>query len=145
MQFISENNNNNNINESNDISIGLQKAIIMTYAPVGKIDIACDSQLKQLKILLKNEKIRGLRMLGSCAICMCYVASGRSHLHFEGYDTTYGPKPWDVIAGQCIVIEAGGCVYSPDNINLPFDPTTGKVLTCCNQSAAKVFDKLDLY
>ena len=48
---------------------------------------------------------RGVRRLGSAAIDLCYVASGR----FEGF-WEEGLKPWDTAAGVLIVREAGGRV-----------------------------------
>ncbi len=56
--------------------------------------------LKKFKLI--NEKIR---QLGSAAIELCYVASGRC----EGYMIP-GPKPWDIAGGIIIVEEAGGKV-----------------------------------
>lgn len=60
--------------------------------------------LKRFKLI--NEKIR---QLGSAAIELCYVASGRC----EGYMVP-GPKPWDIAGGMIIVQEAGGVVTSLD-------------------------------
>ena len=77
---------------------------------------------------------------------MCYVACGRCHLYFEGHNRKYGIKPWDVVAPQIIVKEAGGNVYIPNNINNEkFDTTQGTVLACNNETAATVFQQLNLY
>jgi myo-inositol-1(or 4)-monophosphatase len=53
--------------------------------------------------------VQAVRRLGSAALNLCYVASGR----LDGY---FGStvKPWDVAAGVLIVREAGGVVTSLD-------------------------------
>ncbi len=51
------------------------------------------------------EHSHGLRRLGSAAVDLAYVASGR----FEGF-FEYNLNPWDVAAGVCLVEEAGGTV-----------------------------------
>ncbi len=50
-------------------------------------------------------KSHGIRRLGSAAIDLCYVASGRFDGHFE-----YNLNPWDVAGGALIVKEAGGVI-----------------------------------
>ena len=52
----------------------------------------------------------GLRLTGSAAANMCYVAAGRYDLWFEAYI-----KPWDFAAGALIVTEAGGIISGFDN------------------------------
>lgn len=47
----------------------------------------------------------GLRRLGSAALDLAYVASGRLDAYFET-----GLKPWDAAAGALLVQEAGGTV-----------------------------------
>jgi myo-inositol-1(or 4)-monophosphatase len=50
-------------------------------------------------------RARGIRRLGSAAIDLCYVASGRLDGFWER-----GLKPWDIAAGALLVEEAGGKV-----------------------------------
>jgi myo-inositol-1(or 4)-monophosphatase len=52
-------------------------------------------------------KCRAVRILGSAAIDLCWVACGR----LDGF-CEYNLKPWDVVAGTLIVEEAGGAVSS---------------------------------
>ena len=52
----------------------------------------------------------GIRITGSAAANMCYVAAGRYDLWFEAYI-----KPWDFAAGALLVTEAGGIVSGFDN------------------------------
>ncbi len=51
-----------------------------------------------------------LRMLGSVALALCYVASGR----FDGLISLRGLRSVDVAAGQLIAREAGAVVAFPD-------------------------------
>jgi myo-inositol-1(or 4)-monophosphatase len=46
---------------------------------------------------------QGMRRLGSAALDLCYVASGRIDGYYER-----GIWPWDLAAGSVIVEEAGG-------------------------------------
>ena len=48
---------------------------------------------------------RSVRVIGTAATDLCYVACGRHEAYFE-----FGLKPWDVTAGVVIVKEAGGFV-----------------------------------
>jgi myo-inositol-1(or 4)-monophosphatase len=51
-----------------------------------------------------------MRMLGSAALSLCYVASAR----FDGLISLRGMRSVDVAAGQLIVREAGGRIAFPD-------------------------------
>ena len=55
------------------------------------------------------QQARAVRRLGSAALDLCYVATGR----FEGFWEQH-LKPWDVCAGVLIVEEAGGRVTGMD-------------------------------
>jgi myo-inositol-1(or 4)-monophosphatase len=57
---------------------------------------------------------QGMCRMGSAALDLCYVASGRFDLFWE-----YGLAPWDMSAGVLIVREAGGQVTDYDR--QPFD------------------------
>jgi myo-inositol-1(or 4)-monophosphatase len=50
-------------------------------------------------------RCQGMCRMGSAALDLCYVASGRFDLYWE-----YGLAPWDMSAGVLIVQEAGGNV-----------------------------------
>lgn len=62
------------------------------------------------KLLAKNSaltaKCAGVRVLGSVAITLCYVASGL----MDAYSCRCAP--WDSAAGFLLITEAGGCVKS---------------------------------
>ena len=49
--------------------------------------------------------VGSIRMIGSAAIALCYVAAGRLDAYAERYI-----GQWDYMAGALIVMEAGGCV-----------------------------------
>lgn len=80
----------------------LNESLIATGFPYhegGKID----RYLELLKFLLLNS--HGLRRLGSAAVDLCYVASGRVEAYME-----YNLQSYDVAAGTLILEEAGGTV-----------------------------------
>lgn len=52
---------------------------------------------------------RTLRALGSAALGLAYIASGRVQGYFH-----YGIQPWDCAAGVAIVHEVGGKLLTPD-------------------------------
>jgi myo-inositol-1(or 4)-monophosphatase len=59
---------------------------------------------------LAGTEAHRLRMLGSIALALCYVASGR----FDGLISLRGLRSVDVAAGQLIAREAGAVVAFPD-------------------------------
>lgn len=58
-------------------------------------------------------KAQGIRRMGSAALDLAYVASGRFDGFFE-----FGLKPWDIAAGALIVQEAGGHMAQIDGTPL---------------------------
>lgn len=52
-----------------------------------------------------NQDISGVRMMGSAALSLAYVAAGRLDAYWE-----VNLKPWDMAAGALMVREAGGLV-----------------------------------
>jgi myo-inositol-1(or 4)-monophosphatase len=60
------------------------------------------------------QRCQGMCRMGSAALDLCYVASGRFDLYWE-----YGLAAWDMSAGVLIVREAGGTVT--DYFGQPFD------------------------
>jgi myo-inositol-1(or 4)-monophosphatase len=55
------------------------------------------------------ERCQGMARMGSCALDLCYVASGRFELYWE-----YGPTAIDRAAGTLILLEAGGRMTDVD-------------------------------
>jgi myo-inositol-1(or 4)-monophosphatase len=66
-------------------------------------------------------RARAVRRLGSAALDLCYVASGR----FDGF-WEQRLKPWDVAAGALILAEAGGRITGMDGSR--FDPVAGHLV-----------------
>lgn len=50
-------------------------------------------------------RVGGLRLMGSAAVELCYIAAGRFEARFEGL-----LGPWDIAAGTIILTQAGGKV-----------------------------------
>jgi myo-inositol-1(or 4)-monophosphatase len=83
------------------------------------------------KITLDNVKhlqlhVRDIRRIGSAALDLCFVASGRTDSYFE-----FGVKEWDVAAGVLILEEAGGYVCSVGGKK--FDIHGRNILACNNR------------
>lgn len=108
--------NGERIRVSNTPDIGI--ALLSTGFPYAK-DNMKKNNLAQFNAFLP--KIQCIRRLGSAALDLCYLASGR----IDGY---WEPmlKPWDSAAGSLIVTEAGGRVtkYNGDT----FDPCFPEIL-----------------
>ena len=78
----------------------LQKSILATGLPSTN-EARLDRNLKLIRYL--NLHTQGVRRLGSIAVSLCYVASGRLDGHWD-----LGSTPWDLAASALIVSEAGG-------------------------------------
>lgn len=68
-------------------------------------------------------KVQGLRRMGSAALDMAYVASGRTDGYWER-----GLNTWDVMAGVLLVQEAGGTVTDYAGQPKPQDGPEGRYL-----------------
>ena len=80
----------------------LQDTLLATGFPV--VDFSrLEPYMDILKIFM--QRTHGLRRLGSAAMDLAYVASGRCDGFYE-----YGLNPWDVAAGAYLVEKAGGKV-----------------------------------
>ncbi|MBC8173428.1 MAG: inositol monophosphatase [Chitinophagales bacterium] len=78
----------------------MENALIVTgfpYTRTGRVE----GITKTLSYFL--ERCRDIRRLGSAAVDLCYVASGRIDAYYEGYLNI-----WDIAAGIIIVKNAGG-------------------------------------
>ena len=80
----------------------LAASLISTGFPYYNFELL-DRYLNSMKSLM--QKTHGLRRLGSAAVDLVYVATGRSEGFFE-----YNLNSYDVAAGTLIVQEAGGMV-----------------------------------
>ncbi len=76
--------------------------MVVTGFPYQRND-ALDQRLAILKYCIQN--YRGIRRLGSAALDLAYVASGRFDIYYEN-----SLNIWDIAAGALLVEEAGGII-----------------------------------
>lgn len=87
------------------------KRIKVNPASIEKLPFLCDTRLKWNKESRLGDLDKlvdhtlNIRMFGSTAENLCFVAAGSAGLFIER-----ATKPWDIAAGGLIVQEAGGCV-----------------------------------
>jgi len=81
----------------------VQNSIISTGFPVARVSGEGETNLDYF--LHVASKAGGLRRMGSAALDLCYVASGRQDVYWE-----QGLKIVDTAAGEIIVKEAGGTI-----------------------------------
>lgn len=85
------------------ISVGEQSelgdAVVAMGSPPGEVSM--QMSLKGAQALMP--KVRTIRMLGSAAIMLAWIANGRLTAYWE-----YDLSSWDIAAGALIVQEAGG-------------------------------------
>jgi myo-inositol-1(or 4)-monophosphatase len=87
------------------IHVGGCEEIAKTLVGVGYHYRADVRRLQAAEIAALLPVVRDVRRMGSAALDLCYVASGRYDAYVER-----GLKPWDLAAARLIVIEAGGKV-----------------------------------
>ncbi|NJO07265.1 MAG: inositol monophosphatase [Chloroflexaceae bacterium] len=78
----------------------LEQSLIVTGFPYQRAP-GTDNNLTEFTRVVPH--VQGIRRSGSAALDLAYVAAGR----FDGYWEFY-LKPWDALAGQLMVSEAGG-------------------------------------
>ena len=85
------------------ISVGHQEVIGDAVVAMGSPPAAesLEMSLKGVKALMP--KVRTIRMLGSAALMLAWVANGRLTCYWE-----YDLSSWDIAAGALLVKEAGG-------------------------------------
>ena len=93
-----ENNKSITVSDRNKKS----EALVVTGFPYER-EVRLDDRLAVLKQVILN--YRGLRRLGSAALDLAYVASGRFDIYYENELNV-----WDIAAGKLLVEEAGGVV-----------------------------------
>ncbi len=88
-----------------------EKALIVTGWPYDRDGIRWTYRA----IEKVNERVQEIRILGSCAAELSYLAAGRISGYFE-----IGLSPWDIAAGYLIATEAGAVVtsFSTDGMDL---------------------------
>ncbi len=81
-------------------------AVVVTGFPYRR-DIDIDASLRVLKYCVMH--CRGVRRLGSAALDLAYVASGKIDIYYEN-----ALNIWDLAAGALLVTEAGGIITDYD-------------------------------
>jgi len=81
------------------------------------------------------KRARAVRRLGSAAIDLAYVASGR----FDGF-WEVRLNPWDVSAGALLIEEAGGQVSNLSGG--PFDSRLGEVIASNGRIQAQMVETI---
>jgi len=104
---------------ANDVT--LSNAIAVTGWPYDQSLI----QWTEKTLSLIQSKVQEVRIMGSAALEMCYVAAGFIDVYWEA-----GLYPWDLAAGYVIVKEAGGTASGVNGED--FDVESGSVLACGN-------------
>lgn len=102
-------------------------AIVAMGSPPGELSI--EKSLLGIQHLMP--KVRTIRMLGSAALMLAWVANGRLTAYWE-----YDLSSWDIAAGALIIMEAGGRFTNLKGE--PFTITTRKICA----SNGKVHDEL---
>lgn len=92
---------------ANRLRVGARKKLSDTLVGIGSFRRADEDYKAKIKAI--SGKIAGIRDIGSIALSMAYVASGRYDAFFQS-----GGEAWDMAAGIIIVREAGGFVTDFD-------------------------------
>ncbi|ESN93519.1 hypothetical protein HELRODRAFT_88652, partial [Helobdella robusta] len=111
----------------------LKDALVCAEIGSSRDDATLTVKFDNMKKII--EKAHGIRCQGSAALNMCYVACGRADAYFE-----FGPHIWDFAAGEIIVKEAGGVVFSTDGS--PVDLLARKVLCSSSKELSCSITKL---
>ncbi len=105
----------------------LGEAVVAMGSPPGEESLA----MSLVGVQALMPKVRTIRMLGSAAIMLAWIANGRLTAYWE-----YDLSSWDIAAGALIIDEAGGTFT--DLSGIPFELTTRKIVA----SNGKIHDEL---
>ena len=102
-------------------TVELQKSLLVTGFPYDAWNTEQDNFANFIKF---GKLSQGVRRLGSAAIDLCYVASGR----FDGF-WELSLKPWDVAAGGLVCEEAGAHITNVNGESDYISPPQSVVAT----------------
>ena len=111
---------------------GLADATIVNNIGASRDAAFARKTLGRLEELMASN-VRALRNLGSAAMNMAWVAAGVLDCYFED---GYG-GPWDVVAGCCLVREAGGAFHLPEGGALEFRGVGKGKIVCGNAAVCR--------
>jgi len=95
----------------------LNRALLATGFPYVCVDGG--DNLSEFATFMRRSQ--GVRRIGSAALDLCFVACGWLDGYWERHI-----KPWDLVGGAALILEAGGRIGDPDQG--PFVPETGCIL-----------------
>jgi myo-inositol-1(or 4)-monophosphatase len=87
----------------NKISVGVQDTLDDAIVAMGSPPAIESLQMSLKGITALMPKVRTIRMLGSAALMLAWVANGRLTCYWE-----YDLSSWDISAGALLIQEAGG-------------------------------------
>ena len=108
----------------------MEDALLATGFPYYRFD-RMEAYMEALAEFMKT--CRGIRRMGSAALDLAYVASGRFDAYFE-----HNLQPWDVAAGIVLVTEAGGRVGC---IREEYHPLDGREIVASGSELFQTFSK----
>ena len=94
-----------------------------------KMDFVFDNMVR-----IKNKGTHGIRSMGSCALNICFVASGRADAFYE-----IGMHIWDICAAGIVLREAGGVTTGINGEEL--DLLGRKIIAASNHSLGQEIAK----
>jgi myo-inositol-1(or 4)-monophosphatase len=109
----------------------LRQAMLATGFPYDRAELP--RALRSFEVL--SWQSQAVRRIGSAALDLCYVASGRLDGYWE-----HQVKPWDMAAGALIVAEAGGTLSGTDGSAFSVDG--GQVLATNSRLHSALTDAL---
>lgn len=102
------------------IQVSSQTSLGDSIIAMGSPPASDSLQMSILGVDALMPRVQSIRMLGSAALMLSWVACGRLTCYWE-----YDLSSWDVCAGALIVLEAGGNVTDINGND--FEPTTRKL------------------
>ena len=124
--------NNGSFLNGEKIVVSVKKDLLQSVMgmDLGYIDKKAVTAFGLLGILFEN--IQGVRLLGSAALSLAYVACGRLELYAHHH-----LYPWDISSGIILVEEAGGIVKNKNGKALT--STDPSILASSNKTIMKEF------
>ena len=116
----------------NRINVGTQSTIGDAIVAMGSPPAVESMEMSLAALPVLMPKVRTIRMLGSAALMLAWVANGRLTAYWE-----YDLSSWDVAAGS-ILIEEAGCVMT-DLKNERWNLRTRKI---CGSNGGKVHEEI---
>ncbi len=105
------------------LKISRRGHIADTLITTGQAELHIDAATYYRRLSRAHNRTQGLRISGSAALDLAYLAAGRSDCFWDN-----GIKVWDMAAGILMVEEAGGILRDLDGGE--FDINSGRIAAC---------------